>query len=66
MPRLDHRVSPETALSYELRMVLAVLLEELNSLRLDAGQPPLTAAQVRHKLHAYRQTHPRTGSRLLD
>ena len=58
MPRLDHRAQVEE-LPYEVRLVLTLLLDELNLLRQRAGLQPRTPAQVRDAVRDYRKAHPR-------
>jgi hypothetical protein len=61
MPRLDVRVAPATVLPYELRMVLAIIQDQINALRQQAGLSPWTNTQVRQALRTYLHDHPRPG-----
>lgn len=60
MPRVDNRVTTEQAIPYEVRLVLEVLLSEINTLRTQAGLPVRTAAQVRTAVRQWLRDHPRT------
>lgn len=62
MPRLDHRVTPETTVSYEAQMILAVLLQEINRLRQRASLPLVDTQDVRRAMHEYIRAHPRSGN----
>jgi hypothetical protein len=59
MPTLNHQVQTEAILSYELRMVLTLLLGELNTLRTQAGLPVRTPEQIRVAIRQYMRTHER-------
>jgi hypothetical protein len=63
MPRIDHRVTPETTLSYEAQMILTLLIQEMNRLRQRASLPPLDAQDVRRAIREYIRTHPRADFR---
>jgi hypothetical protein len=62
MPTHDHKVTMETVLSYEERMIVAILVEQLNILRVQAGLPPLTAQALRQEARDYVRAHPRGGT----
>jgi hypothetical protein len=59
MPRHDHRVTLETVLSYQERMLLVLLIQQLNVLRRMVDLPPVTAQDLRQDVRAYLQAHPR-------
>lgn len=59
MPRVAHEVTVDTVLSYETRMVLALLLPQINALRSALSLPVVTPAQVRAALRQYIREHPR-------
>jgi hypothetical protein len=59
MPRHDQRVTVENTLSYEARMLVAIVLEHLNILRAKADLPPLTIEDVRAAARAHVRAHPR-------
>jgi hypothetical protein len=61
VPQLNHRITTEQALSYEARLLLAILLDEINTLRTQAGLPERTMAQVRTAVRQYIREQPRTG-----
>lgn len=61
MPRLDHRVETARVVSYEVQMVLTLLLGELNTLRTQAGLAPRTAEQMRQAIRGYLRQHAREG-----
>jgi hypothetical protein len=58
MPRLDHQATLER-FSYEVQMVMTLLLQEINALRQAASLPPRTPQQVRQALRDYQRAHPR-------
>jgi hypothetical protein len=58
MPRLDHRPGLDT-FGYETRMIMTLLITEINLLREEAGLPPRTPQQVRQAVLAYVRDHPR-------
>ena len=62
MPRLDHRVTPENTVSYETRMLLTIVLQQLNVLRQALDLPLLDAQDARRAVRNYIQEHPRPGS----
>ena len=62
MPRIDHQVVTEHVLSYEVNMVLTLLLQELNVVRAQAGLPARTPEQIRQAVQQYLQSHPRSGN----
>jgi hypothetical protein len=62
MPRLDHRVTPETTVSYETQMILTLLLQEINRLRQRASLPALDAQDVRRAMREYIRMHPRSAT----
>jgi hypothetical protein len=59
MPRLDHRVTVADLLSYQEQMVLTIVVEHLNVLRVQVGLPALTAQDLRQAVRAWVQAHPR-------
>lgn len=60
MPRLDYRASLETeVLRYDVRLVLDLLVAEVNSLRAKVKEPVLTAQDLQGKIRAYMREHPR-------
>lgn len=62
MPRLDHRASAANALTaYEMQLLFAVLVEEINQLRRWVGQPELDEAAWRDRIRTYLQDHPHTA-----
>jgi hypothetical protein len=58
MPRLDTRADLDR-FSYEVQMVMTLLLQEINALRQAAGLPQRTPAQVRQAIRQYVVDHPR-------
>jgi hypothetical protein len=62
MPTHDHRATMETVFSYEERMIVAILVEQLNILRVQAGLPVLTAQVLRQEARDYVRAHPRGGT----
>jgi hypothetical protein len=62
MPRLDHRVTLDTTVSYETQMVLTLLVQQLNVLRQALTLPRLDAQDVRRAIREYLRTHPRPGA----
>jgi hypothetical protein len=62
MPTHEHRVTIETVFSYEERMIVAILVEQLNLLRVHAGLAPLTAQALRQEARDYVRAHPRGGA----
>ena len=58
MPRLDHPATLER-FPYEVRMVMTLLLQEINVLRQAASLPPRTPQQVRQALRDYLRQNPR-------
>lgn len=61
MPRLDHQVTVQQALSYETEMVLRLVLDQLNRLLPRVQLPPITEQQVRQAVKQYLRDHPRPG-----
>jgi hypothetical protein len=61
MPKLDHRMTTETAVSYETQLVLTVLVGQLNVLRAQLSLPPLTGQDVRQLVRQYLKVHPKTS-----
>lgn len=62
MPRLDYRATPDNMLQlYEVKLVLAVLLEEINQLRGWAGKPNLSREDVQARVRTYIRAHPKAG-----
>lgn len=61
MPRLDLRVTVENTLSYESQLVLAVVIEALNSLREPLGLGPLTPQDLHEAARDYVRAHPPVG-----
>lgn len=59
MPRLDHRVAVEDVLSYEERLLLAILTKEVNVVRAAAGLPARTTQYMRQEIRDYARAHPR-------
>lgn len=59
MPQVHHQASVATLLSYEERMIVAIVVEQLNILRVAVGLPPLTAQELRQEVRAYVRAHPR-------
>jgi hypothetical protein len=59
MPQVDHRVSVEEVLSYEQRMLLAILMKEINIVRTAASLPARNVEYLRQEVRDYRRTHPR-------
>lgn len=59
MPRLDQRVMVEGIFSYEERMMMTILVEELNVLRAHLGLPLLTPQELRQHARDYVRAHPR-------
>lgn len=60
MPRLAHRVEVER-LAYDTRMVLTLLMQEINVLRQQAGLAPRTPQQIRQAVRDYQRTNPPPG-----
>ena len=60
MPRLDHQVTLEGLFSWQERMIVSILVEQLNILRAQAGLPLLTQQDLRQEARAYIRDHPRT------
>lgn len=58
MPRVEHRAEL-SMLSYETRLVLSVLYEEINALRQQAGLPVRTPQAIRQALREYLKAHPK-------
>jgi hypothetical protein len=61
MPRLDHRVTAETAVGYETRLLVTVLLQQLNILRQAVDLPLLEWQDMQQAMHRYIQAHPYPG-----
>ncbi len=59
MPRLDQRVMVEGVFSYEQRMMMTILVEQLNVLRAHLDLPLLTPQDLRQDVRAYVRAHPR-------
>jgi hypothetical protein len=62
MPTHNHQATMETVFSYEERMIVAVLVEQLNILRVHLSLPPLTAQALRQEARDYVRAHPRGGT----
>lgn len=62
MPRLDHQIQVPQTISYEAEMVLRLVLDQLNVLRVRAGLAALTEEQVRQAVRTYVRDHPRPGA----
>jgi hypothetical protein len=61
MPRIDHRMTTETAVPYDVRLVLEILVSEINTLRTQAGLPVRTTAQIRTAVRNWIKANPRNA-----
>lgn len=61
MPRLDKQITVQQAVGYETEMVLRLVLDQINVLRVRAGLAALTEEQIRQAVRQYLRDHPRPG-----
>ena len=57
MPRIAHEADPQRVLSATERLVLTVLLQEINLLREAVGAPPRTPQDIRQAIRGYLRAH---------
>jgi hypothetical protein len=61
MPRLDYQAQLDR-FGYDTRMLMTLLVQEVNTLRQAAGLPQRTPEQIRQAIRNYQRTNPRPAT----